>query len=41
MEDWLRYAPQESLALYMFQSPKRQKVYFDVIPRAVDDYLSL
>jgi len=39
LEDWLRYAPPESLALYMFQSPKRAKrLYFDVIPRAVDDY---
>lgn len=41
MEDWLKYAPHESLALYMFQSPKKaKKLHFDVIPRAVDDYLS-
>jgi lysyl-tRNA synthetase class 1 len=40
IDEWLRYAPQESLALYMFQQPKRAKrLYFDVIPRAVDDYL--
>ncbi len=40
IDEWLRYAPQESLALYMFQAPKRAKrLYFDVIPRAVDDYL--
>ncbi len=39
LEDWLRYAPQESLALYMYQSPKKaKKLYFDVIPKAVDEY---
>lgn len=39
MDEWLRYAPQESLSLYMFQSPRKAKrLYFDVIPRAVDDY---
>ncbi|CAA6603998.1 Lysine--tRNA ligase [Rhodospirillaceae bacterium LM-1] len=41
VEDWLKYAPEESLAWYMFQAPKRAKrLFFDVIPRAVDDYLS-
>ncbi|BAI73207.1 lysyl-tRNA synthetase, class I [Azospirillum sp. B510] len=41
MEEWLAYAPQESLALYMFQKPKSAKrLYFDVIPRAVDEYLT-
>ena len=40
MEDWLKYAPQESLSYYMYQSPKRAKrLYFDVIPAAMDDYL--
>jgi lysyl-tRNA synthetase class 1 len=40
VEDWLKYAPQESLSLYMFQKPKTAKrLYFDVIPRAVDEYL--
>ena len=39
VEEWLTYAPPESLALYMFQSPRKAKrLYFDVIPRAVDDY---
>lgn len=38
---WLKYAPTESLALYMFQSPQRAKrLYFDVIPKAVDEYVS-
>jgi lysyl-tRNA synthetase class 1 len=41
VEEWLRYAPWESLALYMHQQPRRAKrLYFDVIPRAVDDYLA-
>ncbi|WP_029011614.1 lysine--tRNA ligase [Niveispirillum irakense] len=41
MEEWLRYAPPESLALYMFNKPRAaKKLYFDVIPRAVDDYLT-
>jgi lysyl-tRNA synthetase class 1 len=41
VDEWLRYAPPESLALFMFQQPKRAKrLYFDVIPKAVDEYLS-
>lgn len=41
MEEWLAYAPPESLALYMFQKPKTAKrLFFDVIPRAVDEYLA-
>ena len=40
MEEWLRYAPKESLAYYMYLSPRKAKrLYFDVIPRAVDEYL--
>src|SRR3546814_11540199 len=40
-EEWLTYGPTESLALFMFQKPRAAKrLYFDVIPRAVDDYLS-
>jgi lysyl-tRNA synthetase class 1 len=39
IEEWLTYASPESLALYMYQSPKKAKrLYFDVIPRAVDEY---
>ncbi len=39
IDEWLTYAPEESLALFMFQKPKAAKrLYFDVIPRAVDDY---
>ncbi|MBY0354569.1 MAG: lysine--tRNA ligase [Rickettsiales bacterium] len=41
IEQWLTYAPTESLSLYMFQSPGRAKrLYFDVIPKAVDEYLT-
>jgi len=40
MEEWLRYGAPESLAYYVFQSPKSaKKLYFDVIPRATDEYL--
>ena len=40
VEEWLRYAPPESLALFMYRKPKAAKrLYFDAIPRAVDDYL--
>ncbi len=39
IEDWLKYATPESLALFMFQKPKAAKrLYFDVIPKAVDEY---
>ena len=40
IEEWLRYASPASLSLYMFQKPKTAKrLHFDVIPRAVDEYL--
>jgi lysyl-tRNA synthetase class 1 len=40
MEDWLRYGPAESLSYYVFQSPRSaKKLYFDVIPKATDEYL--
>jgi lysyl-tRNA synthetase class 1 len=40
MEEWLRYGGPESLAYYMFTSPKSAKrLYFDVIPKATDEYL--
>ncbi len=41
IEEWLTYASTDSLSLFMFQKPTAAKrLYFDVIPRAVDDYLS-
>jgi len=39
MEEWLRYAPPESLSYFMYLKPKTAKrLYFDVIPKAVDEY---
>ncbi|MBS0534212.1 MAG: lysine--tRNA ligase [Proteobacteria bacterium] len=39
IEEWLRYASPESLSLFMYREPKSAKrLYFDVIPRQVDDY---
>ncbi len=41
IEEWLTYASPESLSLFMYQSPRKAKrLYFDVIPRNVDDYLT-
>lgn len=41
IEDWLTYAPTESLSLYMYQKPRTaKKLYFDVIPKAVDEYFT-
>ncbi|MCH8182288.1 MAG: lysine--tRNA ligase [Proteobacteria bacterium] len=42
VEEWLTYGAPESLAHYMFRSPRKAKrLFFDVIPRAVDDYLGV
>lgn len=39
IDEWLSYASTESLAYFMYQKPKTAKrMYFDVIPRAVDEY---
>lgn len=39
IEQWLDYGPPESLALYMYQNPKKAKrLHYDVIPRAIEDY---
>ena len=39
VDEWLRYAPPESLGYFMYQKPKAAKrLYFDVIPRQVDEY---
>ncbi len=41
IEQWLNYASPESLSLYMYQNPKRaKKLYTDVVPKAVDEYLT-
>jgi lysyl-tRNA synthetase class 1 len=39
MEEWLTYAAPESLQYFMYQKPKTaNRLYFDVIPKAVDEY---
>ncbi|HLW90351.1 MAG TPA: lysine--tRNA ligase [Roseiarcus sp.] len=41
IEEWLTYASPESLALFMYQKPSAAKrLYFDVIPRTVDEYVA-
>ncbi|MEO7026012.1 MAG: lysine--tRNA ligase [Caulobacteraceae bacterium] len=40
LEEWERYGTPESLVYYMFQSPRSaKKLSFDVIPKAMDEYL--
>jgi lysyl-tRNA synthetase class 1 len=39
IEQWLTYADNDSLSLFMYSKPKTAKrMHFDVIPRAVDEY---
>lgn len=41
MEEWLAYAPKDTLAYFMFGKPTTAKrLFFDVIPKTVDEYLS-
>jgi len=41
VDEWLTYGPEESLALFMFQKPRAaKKLYFDMIPKAVDEYIA-
>jgi lysyl-tRNA synthetase class 1 len=41
IDEWLNYAPLESLSLFIYQSPsKAKRLYFDVIPKNVDEYLT-
>jgi lysyl-tRNA synthetase class 1 len=41
VEQWLKYAPPESLSQFMYHAPQRAKrLFFDVIPRAADDYIN-
>ena len=40
IEEWLKYGNQESLKLFMYQSPqKAKKLYYDIIPKTFDEYL--
>jgi lysyl-tRNA synthetase, class I len=42
VDEWLAYGPEESLAFFMFHKPKAAKrLFFDAIPKAVDEYLAL
>ena len=39
IDEWLTYASPESLSVFMFARPiAAKRLFFDVIPRAVDDY---
>ncbi|MBS0644739.1 MAG: lysine--tRNA ligase [Proteobacteria bacterium] len=41
VEDFLTYGPPVALAQFMYNQPQRAKrLYFDVIPRAVDEYIA-
>jgi lysyl-tRNA synthetase class 1 len=41
VDEWLTYGPKHSLGLFMFQQPKKAKrLFFDVIPKTVDEYES-
>ncbi|MFL5202666.1 MAG: lysine--tRNA ligase [Microvirga sp.] len=41
IDEWLTYGTPDSLRLFMFNKPREaKKLYFDVIPRQVDDYLT-
>jgi len=41
IEEWLAYASPQSLSLFMYQAPRKAKrLYFDVIPKTVDEYLA-
>ncbi len=42
IDDWLKYSSPESLSLFMYQNPKRaKKLYKEIVPKAVDEYLDL
>ena len=41
IEDWLNYAPADSLSLFMYQKPRTAKrLFFDIIPKTVDEYFA-
>jgi lysyl-tRNA synthetase class 1 len=41
VDEWMHYAPIESMSLFMFQSPtKAKRLHFDVLPKSVDEYLT-
>ena len=41
IEEWLSYAPKETLSYFMYQNPRRaKKLFLDVIPKSVDEFLN-
>jgi lysyl-tRNA synthetase class 1 len=39
IDEWLTYAPEESLVFYLYREPRKAKqLSFGIIPRAVDEY---
>src|SRR5215204_5299655 len=41
IDEWLTYGTPDSLSLFMYNKPREAKrLFFDVIPRQVDDYLT-
>jgi lysyl-tRNA synthetase class 1 len=39
IDEWLTYAPEESLAFYLYRDPRKaRQLSFSVIPKAVDEY---
>ena len=42
IDEWLEYGSSESLSLFMYNNPRRAKrLYFDCIPKSMDDYRKL
>ena len=42
IEQWLNYAPPETLSYFMYQNPRRaKKLFLDVIPKSTDEFISL
>ncbi|MBW2536842.1 MAG: lysine--tRNA ligase [Deltaproteobacteria bacterium] len=40
VEEWLEYAPVESLAYFIYRDPRQaKKLHFDIIPKNMDEYL--
>jgi len=41
IDQWLQYASQESLSLFMYQNPKRaKKLYNEIVSKTVDEYFN-
>ena len=41
IEQWLDYAPKETLSYFMYQNPRRaKKLFYEVIPKSTDEYLN-